>query len=421
KASALRLSNGGVIRRKNNKSYVVTWPTGEQVMIDFRRSGSFDFMNINVEVPTCNAGEYTGLLGNANGRRNDDLDLSSGRLNDIGFTASDSDVFGGLGRTQREKEREYLRYIARDYASVYRVNMVTSLFDYGLGQNTATFTDLLFPRQHRSVSDIPQGRRNRARRRCLEQGIAPENMNACIFDVAFVNIDPEPRRRIPRATDGVDFTPTPNSGRRPSSTLGPNQTPSSNTGRIPGTNPNGNVDGEVQGGTTLTGGEAIKAPVKLDSSFGGDKPQTIVRPESEVPTRNENPQSITTEKKPTKVVPVVKPVEETVKKPVPQPKPVVKPVPQPKEVRKPARKITTPPKTAPKPTPTVIAPKKPRVTPKPKPRPTTPKVVPRPKPTPRPAPKPRATPKPRPVVKPVPKVTPKRTPTPKPVVRPSRR
>ncbi|SFT55887.1 von Willebrand factor type D domain-containing protein [Lishizhenia tianjinensis] len=434
-ASSLRLSNGGVIRRKSNKSYVVTWPTGEQVMIDFRRTGSFDFMNINVEVPTCNSGEYTGLLGNANGRRNDDLDLSSGRLNDIGFTASDRDVFGGLGGAQREKEREYLRYIASDYAAVYRVNSVTTLFDYGFGQNTATFTDLFFPRQHRSISDIPDGRRNRARRRCLDQGIAPENMNACIFDVAFVDLDPEPNRRIPRATEGVTFKPTPGSGRRPAGT-NTNNTPGSSTGRIPGTNPNGNVDGQVNGGTVLSGEDAIKGPVRIDSTFGAAKPQTIANPETVSPSRNESPILTTQEKKPANVITTEKPVEESERKPIQTiekepvrtPTPVVKPTKT--TERTPPKTVITPRENSPKPRPAprVITPNKPKATPRPVPttRPA-PKPVPRAKPTPRPAPKPRLAPRPapkpkatpRPTPRPAPRVTPKATPKPTPRVKPS--
>lgn len=403
-SSSMQLPNGGVIRRKTNKSYVVSWPTGEQVMIDLRSSGSFKFMNINVEVPTCNAGEYEGLLGNANGQRNDDLDMGTGRLNDIGFTASDQEVFGGMSNEQSQRQREYLRYIASDFGSMYRVNGVTTLFDYGFGQSTAYFTDLFFPRNHRSISDLPANRRNRARRRCEDQGISPENMNACIFDVAYINIEPEPQRRIPRATEGVDFTP------------------SSGSGRTPGTNPNGNVDGEVNGRPTAVGGEHNGKPVVLDSVPLDQKPQTIVKPEGEE----------TLQTKPAVVKPVQEPNTEPVQKPatvkepvVPASKPTPAPVtpkPAPKPVKKPAPKVTPAP--APKPAPRVTpkpAPKPaPRVTPKPKPKPA-PRPAPRVTPKPVPKPAPRVTPKPKPAPKPAPKTTPRTSPkpAPKPAPRPA--
>lgn len=409
KSSAMRLRNGGVIRRQSNKKYVVTWPTGEQVMIDLRSSGSFDFMNINVEVPTCNSGEYIGLLGNANGRRNDDLDLSSGRINDIGFTASDVDVFGGLSGSQREKVREYLRYIASDYAAAYRVNSLTSLFDYGFGQNTATFTDLLFPRQHRSVSDIPQGRRNRARRRCLDLGIAPENMNACIFDVAFVDIAPEPRRRIPRATEGVDFKPTPNTGRRPVNSGGVELTPSSSTGRTPGTNPNGNVDEEVNGAKPVPVGSESKEPGKLDRTLGGEKAQTLERPTNTPSEINTTPISISREKNPQKEEAIQNPSREFETQPVK--KPEVKKIPS-TPIRKPAPVVKTPEKKEPivRPKPRIVTPPTPVVTPrKPKAVPA-PRPKPRAVPTPKPRPAPKTSPKPKTVVKPAPRVSPRPTP-----------
>ena len=395
KATAFSLPNGGIIRKNSSKKYIVTWPTGEKVMVDLRRSGSFDFLNVNVEVPTCNSGEYRGLLGNANGNQADDLTLDGGR--NVAFRAPQNDVFGGLSEAQRVQEKEYLRFIANEFGNVYRVNNVTSLFDYGIGQTTMTFTDLAFPRVHRSISDLPRGRRDRARRRCIDRGVSADNMNACVFDVAYIDIAPEPQRRIPRATEGVVLKPT-----RPT-----------NGGRTPGSNPNGTVDGDVNGGNTnpirtVDGNDNTKQPELVPA--GNNKPAVITNeeklptPEKEVKP-NRQPQTIKAPsnpvvkepvrqieyKKPTK--PVVRPSKEPVKKPRYEPKPQPKPTVQP---RKPVR-------TNPKPRYKAPAPK-PRVR----------KPVTKPTPTVR-----RPTPKPSPSVrKPSSKPTPSRT-APKTRTRPS--
>jgi hypothetical protein len=175
------LPRGGTLRQ-SGKNVEVTAPTGEKVSLDSRRSGGMTFYNVAVQVYPCSEYNYDGLFGDVNGNRNDDFN----RRSSTGTIASTfgTDVMGG------NLEKERLAFIARDLGDHWRVTNETSLFDYGFGENTMTYTDHSFPRVHRTVNDIPANRRNDARRRCEERGINGADLNACIYDNAFLAIEP---------------------------------------------------------------------------------------------------------------------------------------------------------------------------------------------------------------------------------------
>jgi hypothetical protein len=176
------LPHGGTIRQ-SGKNYLVTWPTGEKVSIDLRRSGSMNFMNVAVQIYPCASYNYSGLLGNANGSRRDDYNLRDGG----GIMGS----FGGQMSDQMEKER--LAFLAKDFANYFRVTPMSSLFDYQFGQNTMSFTDYTYPRIHRTINDLPRNQRDAARNACARSGLTGDELNACIFDQAYLQIPPTPR------------------------------------------------------------------------------------------------------------------------------------------------------------------------------------------------------------------------------------
>src|SRR5690606_14171410 len=74
-----------------------------------------------------------------------------------------------------------------------------------IGKNTMYFTDRSFPRVYRTINDLDQKNRDRARQRCEQNGISSRDMNGCIFDNAFLNIDPP---RQPQINDPVAQTTT---------------------------------------------------------------------------------------------------------------------------------------------------------------------------------------------------------------------
>ncbi len=314
KATAETLNNGGVIRRTSGNNYVVVWPSGEKVMVSIRNSGRFPFMNVSVEVPSCSTNEYFGLLGNANGNSRDDLTIDSRDMANIGFSTDLDAVFNGrVSRDQRDLERQSQQFISTQFANAYRINMLTSLFDYGVGQSTQTFTNLNFPSQFQSITDLNDRERNRARRRCEEQGIRGEDLRGCVFDMAFVNVGPTPRRQIPRATTGQTL-----------STITPGTTTNP---RDSGTNPNGNWDGDnnTTGGTTSAEGKTPNTNVNQER-------ETVAPATS---TSTQKPAGVATGQKPVTNKPAVvkpstnsRPATNTSSRPATttsKPKPVVKP------------------------------------------------------------------------------------------------
>lgn len=192
------LDNGGTIRR-TGKLYSVTWPTGEVVQTRFHGW----FMNdVSVQITDCSEGIFDGLLGNANGIQSDDIR----GMNDVaGMNFPSGGVI--LGSGGREMEQRRLAFLANSLGDRYRVTPITTLFDYGIGQSTHTFTDRSFPRVHRTMSEIPQSRRDQARRNCQNQGISQRDMNGCIFDNAYLDIQPIPEPTIEDPTQGMVFEP----------------------------------------------------------------------------------------------------------------------------------------------------------------------------------------------------------------------
>lgn len=316
------LPNGGVVTMSGG-TYVVDWPTGESVTAKPGRTAGVSFYNVGVSVNTCTR-SYSGVLGNANGIRRDDFD-APGVSAPISFFPSRND---GMAR---DVEKQRLNYLAKNFADLHRITQATSLFDYGMGESTFSFTDRSFPRFHRSIRDLDQERRNRAIRNCERGGVLAADMNSCIYDNAFLDIPPcvAPTPRVP-----VDPTTV-----------------------IPVREPviNDNPEPPVRQPSTAP----TRVPTPTGGSGGGNDPTPLApgtpttRPTSSAPTPASTPS--------TRPVPRPEPTPTT----RPTPRPTTRPTPRPAP-----RPVSRP---APRPTPRPVSRPAPRPTPKPKPRPSTPK------------------------------------------------
>jgi hypothetical protein len=193
------LPHGGTIRLEG-RNYIVSWPTGETVIMDSRMSGAMQLANITVQIFACDRGDFEGLLGNANGDMNDDFNTRN--TNSFRPVYASFSTFGNsnLARGSEIAEKEYLAFLAKDFAEEWRVNDLTTLFDYGMGRSTLSYTDRSFPRVHLTLNDLDMGRQTNARRRCEQMGVTPEEMRGCIFDNGFLDITPNP---IPTPTNPV--------------------------------------------------------------------------------------------------------------------------------------------------------------------------------------------------------------------------
>jgi hypothetical protein len=151
------LPRGGTARLST-----ITWPDG--TTLDVRHWGD----RIDVQLRRAGSLPSSGLLGNGNGRPNDDFALKDGTI-----LARPIDGPGWAAFTQ-----------------AWRITNDESLFLYGPGQDTSTFTDLAFPYASATASGLPAADYAAARATCLKQGITDEALlEACILDVASTKDD----------------------------------------------------------------------------------------------------------------------------------------------------------------------------------------------------------------------------------------
>jgi len=316
------LANGGIIS-KSGKSYIIDWPTGESVTARSGRTGGVSFYNVAVSVNTCTR-SYSGVLGNANGSQRDDFDAPG---------VSAPGQFFPRGNTQMDRniEKQRLAFIAKDFAEYHRITQATSLFDYGLGQSTFSFTDRSFPRVHRSINDLDADQRALARRHCEEGGIREANMEGCIYDNAYLNIPPvvEPPVREPLDPQTIEPVRNPVTNTNP---VPPVRQPSTKPTRSPSSG----------SGTTPSPSNPTKGEIK-----------DTKQPENNV--QNNTPLPRPTPSTPTTRPSTPRPSPTT--RPTPRPKPVYTPKPRPS---RPAPRPTTRPKPTPKPRPSTPRPSTPR-------------------------------------------------------------
>ena len=134
--SALSLSapvslNGGQIIQLSSSSYQISWNTGEVLTVTDLGS----HLDVQVSYPAGDApGSIVGLVG------------PSGEASSQAFTLPDGTV---LPQPLTNNE------LYQVFADAWRVPQQLSLFDYGPGQSTATFTDTNFPEAAITLADLP--------------------------------------------------------------------------------------------------------------------------------------------------------------------------------------------------------------------------------------------------------------------------
>ncbi|WP_157518680.1 VWD domain-containing protein, partial [Herbidospora mongoliensis] len=111
--------------------------------------------------------DLVGLLGDADGNPNNDLRLRDGTQLPANATAT---------------------VIHGQYADSWRVSNDESLFTYGPGQSTATFTDLAFPSEIVTVHDLTPEQISAASAYCQGQDVPPGPVfDACVLDIALTS------------------------------------------------------------------------------------------------------------------------------------------------------------------------------------------------------------------------------------------
>jgi len=370
------LPNGGTIENLG-RIYIITWPTGEKVQVGMLNSGRMRFMDLSLNVYPCSS-TFDGIMGNANGNAMDDFGDRGGIL----ASSTVFEPFGNqtFGRSNASLQREHLAFLANDFGRRYRVTQTSTLFDYGFGESTWTFTDESFPRVHLTLDDLNQNDRDRARRLCEQQGISREEMAGCVFDVGHANIQPAPRPVIVDRTNGRELKPvdgrTPNVN-RPVDSTGRPIIQDGGAGTRPGAT---TVDPNTR--PIVIGEPNTEKPVdkdvrqNQDRNNGNEVQETTAQPlvKPTIPEQGVHPNAGKVEDPKPKPRPIFAPSE---RQPAPRENEQTRPTPAPQPVEKPSEPVR---RDEPKPADTKPAPA-PRSSPAPK---TSPTKAPSPSPIPAP-------------------------------------
>ncbi|EPF19029.1 Calx-beta domain-containing protein [Microcystis aeruginosa] len=152
---------------RDGDSYSIFSANNDYINIDFNST----YININLGLAENRKGNLIGLLGNYNGTTNDDFALRNGTV--IGGTITTGQLYG-------------------EYDDSWRITQATSLFDYGTGQNTNTFTDLTFPNNVITIDSLTPAQRAAAEQIAINAGITdPDILNDAILDIFLTNGAPE--------------------------------------------------------------------------------------------------------------------------------------------------------------------------------------------------------------------------------------
>jgi hypothetical protein len=145
------LAHGGMLTAGS-----IVWADGTTLSVTNRRS------YLDVRLLSRKGRAFRGLLGDANGSTADDFRLRDGTV-----------LPRPLGKDAW-----------KSFASAWRLSMAESLFTYGAGQSTATFTDLNFPLGPATTGTLSAAAYRAARAACLAAGVTSEALlEACIVDV----------------------------------------------------------------------------------------------------------------------------------------------------------------------------------------------------------------------------------------------
>jgi RHS repeat-associated protein len=164
-----RLPHGGTVAR-NGSSVTVRWPDGSELAIsDVGIPGlSSDLYDSNLSysfVPGPGvAPTLTGLLGTNNTK---------------------AQLVDGDGTTLLLSDPKFGTKLYSQFANSWRISQVESLFDYGPGKSTATFTNLRIPyNTDFTVASLSESARARAEAICAALGVRSEPLlDDCILDV----------------------------------------------------------------------------------------------------------------------------------------------------------------------------------------------------------------------------------------------
>lgn len=174
--STYYLPHGGIISY-SNKSYTVSWPSGEKGVFQMKNIAEMNYINITVQIYSDSLSDYSGMLGNANGTGEDDFGKD---LRNNSVVSPSKNLF----------EKPFLSYMVKDFGNGFRVSAENTLFIYKKGESTLTYTDLRYPKKYITIGDLSDEKRSAAEKNCTDNGVSGLYLNGCIYDNAYLDIFP---------------------------------------------------------------------------------------------------------------------------------------------------------------------------------------------------------------------------------------
>ncbi len=160
----------------------VAWPDGSHIVI--RPVGKWGVAG-RVDLASERANQVSGLLGDFDGNPRNDLATRAGKR--ISYTAKKSGGWGFVDRyvIPEEFSKKFFAALYDTVGDSWRISQAASLFDYGPGQSTKTFTKRGFPQRPLDPDELTAARRAEAERICRAAGVTEAGPLAdCITDVA---------------------------------------------------------------------------------------------------------------------------------------------------------------------------------------------------------------------------------------------
>jgi RHS repeat-associated protein len=154
-----RLPHGGTVAR-NGSSVTVRWPDGSELAVTLEDDNnlSYDFIPGPGVAPTL-----TGILGTDN---------------------TEVQLVDGNGSNLLWSDPKFQKKFYSQFANSWRISQAESLFDYGPGESTATFTNLSIPYANYTVASLSASARASAGAICAALGVRSEPLlDDCILDV----------------------------------------------------------------------------------------------------------------------------------------------------------------------------------------------------------------------------------------------
>jgi hypothetical protein len=152
------LPKGGALEVIDSSRVAVRWPDGSSLQTQAVGNAS---IRLSLRLAEARRGAVEGLFGNFDGRGEGDLVVRGGAA--IGDKPSFETLYQTFGQS-------------------WRITQAQSLFDYGPGESTATFTDRSYPDRRVTAVDLPN--RATAEAICRRAGVTePRTLEDCILDV----------------------------------------------------------------------------------------------------------------------------------------------------------------------------------------------------------------------------------------------